>query len=80
MPNSIIKENLNVANNLTVTGTIYIVENEKALEQIENLDSFTYISGDYDNLEINGDLAVCEYCCNINVSGELRSIGNVILN
>jgi len=79
MPNSIVKDTLNIENNLVVTGTIYIVENEKALDKIDNLDTFENISGRYQDLEINGDLVLCEYCCTLNITGELISLENVVL-
>ena len=79
MPNSIIRKNLNIKNNLIVTGTIYIVESEEGLKKLENIDTFLDISGEYDDLEINGDLAVCEYCCSVSIAGEVRSIGNMVL-
>ena len=78
MPDYIVKDNLTIYNDLIVTGQIYIVENEAALSQVENIEKYTEISGNHENLEVNGDLVVCEYACEIKVNGELRSLGNMV--
>ena len=79
MPNSIARDTLNIKNNLIVKGTLYIIESKEGLDKLENLDTFNNISGDFDSLEIDGDLAICEYSCKVNIGEEIRSEGNMIL-
>ena len=81
MSNRIVKDKVTINGNLSVNGQIYLVKNEKCLNQIDNIDNFELLSGDFDNLSINGDLVVCEYDknCDMVVNGEVVSNGNQLL-
>ncbi len=80
MTNLIAKDTLNIKNNLIVKGTVYIIESKEGLDKLENLETFQDVSGDFDNLEVDGDLAICEYSCKVNIGEEMRSEGNMVLN
>ena len=81
MPNYILKDKLTINNDLTVSGTIYIVKHENLLSKIDGYETYEPISGEYENLEINGNLIVCEFSENyeIVVGNTLTSIGNELL-
>ena len=81
MSNRIVKDKVTVNGNLSVNGQIYFVKNENSLSHIDNIDNFELLSGEYDNLTIEGDLVVCEYDknCNMIVNGEVVSEGNQLL-
>ena len=78
--NRILKGKLTVNNDLTVNGTVYIVKDETLLSKIDNADSYELISGEYTDLEIDGNLIVCEFIetCEIIVGSSLNSIGNEV--
>tara|TARA_Y100001970_G_C14233647_1_gene860375 strand:- start:408 stop:659 length:252 start_codon:yes stop_codon:yes gene_type:complete len=80
--NKIVKENLCITDNLVVNGTIFFVENSKKLDNIDNLESYESISGNMENLTINGNLIVCEFepNCQMIVKGNVTSNGNELLN
>ena len=48
-------------NNLTVRGEIIFVENQEAFNNIEGIETFDKISGEFDNLTIEGDFIVPEF-------------------
>ena len=80
MPNSILRETLNIDNDLVVNGNIYFVKKESLLSKIDNLETYEPISGSFENLEINGNLIVCEFIENLDVEikGTIRSVGNIV--
>ena len=80
MPNSILRETLNIDNDLVVNGNIYFVKKESLLSEIDNLETYEPISGSFENLEINGNLIVCEFIDNLDVEikGTIRSVGNIV--
>ena len=68
----IVRESLTILGNLVVKGTVFIAAHEKDLEKIDDLESYTPISGEYENLTIEGDLVVCHYeeSCVVTINGD----------
>ena len=69
--NRIVQEKLTILGNLVVKGTLFLATQESDLEMIDDLESYTPISGKYDNLTIEGDLLVCDYKenCIVTING-----------
>ena len=80
--NKIVKEKLNITHNLDVTGNIIFVENSEKLNTIDNIESYEFISGNMENLKIDGNLIVCQFDpnCDMTVNGNVTSDGNEIIN
>ena len=80
MPNHILRDTLSVDNDLIVNGNIYFVKKESLLTEIDNLETYEPISGSFENLEINGNLIICEFIENvdIDIKGTIRSLGNIV--
>lgn len=73
--NRIVRDSLTIYKKLVIKGNIFVATHERDLETIDNLMSYTPISGEYDNLTIEGNLVVCEYDenCDVTINGMILS-------
>lgn len=73
--NRIVRDSLTIYKKLVIKGTIFVATHERDLETIDDLMSYTPISGEYDNLTIEGNLVVCEYDenCDVTINGMILS-------
>ena len=80
--NKMVREKLHITHNLDVSGNIYIVKNSESLNNIDNIESYELISGEMDNLTINGNLIICvfEWSCDMVVNGNVTSNGEHEIN
>ena len=80
MNNKLVNEKLIINYELIVNGYIFIIKNEDKLDMIDDINKYTKISGNFDNLTIEGNLVVCEFDknCDVQVNGTINSMGNQI--
>lgn len=80
MNNKLVNEKLIINDQLIVNGYIFIIKNKDKLDMIDDINKYTKISGNFDNLTIEGNLVVCEFDknCDVQVNGTINSMGNQI--
>jgi hypothetical protein len=69
--NFILDGNTIIKGDITISGILYQVKNEEALNRLNKTD-LNPLSGTFDNIIIEGDLVICEYKeYNLLISGSM---------